>query len=84
MLRSLRSKAIDNLVYKMMKNTIENQLLYNTIQLYRWDRIPHMKNLLKDHDNSFKFGFKLVRGAYMEKERLDALKNGYNSPICSR
>ena len=77
-------EAIDNLVYKMMKKyNRKSTIVYNTIQLYRWDRIPHMQNLLKDHDNSFKFGFKLVRGAYMEKERIDALKNGYNSPICS-
>ena len=77
-------EAIDNLVYKMMKKyNRKSTIVYNTIQLYRWDRIPHMLNLLKDHDNSFKFGFKLVRGAYMEKERIDALKNGYNSPICS-
>ena len=77
-------EAIDNLVYKMMKKyNRKSTIVYNTIQLYRWDRIPHIKNLLKDHDNSFKFGFKLVRGAYMEKERIDALKNGYNSPICS-
>ena len=76
--------AIDNLVYKMMKKyNRKSTIVYNTIQLYRWDRIPYMQNLLKDHDNSFKFGFKLVRGAYMEKERIDALKNGYNSPICS-
>ena len=77
-------ESIDNLVYKMMKKyNRKSTIVYNTIQLYRWDRIPHMQNLLKDHDNSFKFGFKLVRGAYMEKERIDALKNGYNSPICS-
>jgi len=77
-------EAIDNLVYKMMKKyNRKSTIVYNTIQLYRWDRIPHMQNLLRDHDNSFKFGFKLVRGAYMEKERIDALKNGYNSPICS-
>ena len=76
--------AIDNLVYKMMKKyNRKSTIVYNTIQLYRWDRIPHMQNLFKDHDNSFKFGFKLVRGAYMEKERIDALKNGYTSPICS-
>ena len=76
--------AIDNLVYKMMKKyNRKSTIVYNTIQLYRWDRIPHMKKLLEDHDNSFKFGFKLVRGAYMEKERIDALKNSYNSPICS-
>ena len=77
-------EAIDNLVYKMMKKyNRKSTIVYNTIQLYRWDRIPHMKKLLEDHDNSFKFGFKLVRGAYMEKERIDALKNSYNSPICS-
>ena len=76
--------AIDNLVYKMMKKyNRKSTIVYNTIQLYRWDRIPYMQNLLKDHDNSFKFGFKLVRGAYMEKERIDAFKNGYTSPICS-
>jgi proline dehydrogenase len=76
--------AIDNLVYKMMKKyNRKSTIVYNTIQLYRWDRIPYLKMLLKDHNNTFKLGFKLVRGAYMEKERNDALKYGYNSPICS-
>ena len=76
--------AIDNLALEMMRKfNIVNVIVYNTIQLYRWDRIPFIKSLIEKHKNSkFKFGFKLVRGAYMEKERDLALKEGYRSPIC--
>ena len=76
--------AIDSLALEMMSNfNIVNVIVYNTIQLYRWDRIPFIKSLIEKYKNSkFKFGFKLVRGAYMEKERDLALKEGYKSPIC--
>ena len=76
--------AIDSLALEMMRKfNIVNVIVYNTIQLYRWDRIPFIKSLIEKHKNSkFKFGFKLVRGAYMEKERDLALKEGYKSPIC--
>ena len=76
--------AIDSLALEMMRKfNIINVIVYNTIQLYRWDRIPFIKSLIEKHKNSkFKFGFKLVRGAYMEKERDLALKEGYKSPIC--
>ena len=76
--------AIDSLALEMMRKfNIVNVIVYNTIQLYRWDRIPFIKSLIEKHKNSkFKFGFKLVRGAYMEKERDLALKKGYKSPIC--
>ena len=76
--------AIDSLALEMMKKfNISSAIVYNTIQLYRWDRIPFIKSLIEKHKNSkFKFGFKLVRGAYMEKERVLALKEGYKSPIC--
>ena len=76
--------AIDSLALEMMKKfNITNVIVYNTIQLYRWDRIPFIKSLIKKNKNpKFKFGFKLVRGAYMEKERDLAFKEGYKSPIC--
>ena len=39
--------------------------------MYRWDRLEYLKILLNDkNNNDIIFGFKLVRGAYMEKERL--------------
>ncbi|MCH2594934.1 MAG: proline dehydrogenase family protein, partial [Pirellulales bacterium] len=55
--------------------------IYNTVQLYRWDRINYLKKLIKDRGD-FRLGFKLVRGAYMEKERQLATDNDYQSPIC--
>ena len=78
-------KAIDDLALEMMKTyNKEYVTVYNTIQLYRWDRIDFLKKLFKDYTKSkFGFGFKLVRGAYMEKERLLAKKGNYKSPICS-
>ena len=75
--------AIDELVLKMMKkyNRGNEAYIYNTVQLYRWDRINYLKKLIKDRGD-FRLGFKLVRGAYMEKERQLATENDYQSPIC--
>ena len=68
----------------MINYNINDVIVYNTIQLYRWDRIDYLKKILKKYSTSgFNFGFKLVRGAYMEKERLMAKKGKYKSPICS-
>ena len=57
-------------------------IIYNTIQLYRHDRFNYMKQLIaKCEDNNCYLGLKLVRGAYMEKEREFAFKNGLLDPI---
>ena len=53
----------------MKKYNVGNEAyIYNTVQLYRWDRINYLKKLISDRGD-FRLGFKLVRGAYMEKER---------------
>ncbi len=62
-------------------NTGNEAYIYNTVQLYRWDRIEYLKKLIAFRGN-FRLGFKLVRGAYMEKERQQAKENNYQSPIC--
>ncbi len=76
--------AIDNLALDFMKvhNIDNNVVVYNTYQLYRKKGL----NILKSHyknalDSGYKVGAKLVRGAYMEKERERALDLGYESPI---
>ncbi len=75
--------AIDDLAIKMMlKFNMKKPTVYNTVQMYRWDRLDYMKNLLNNNSGII-FGFKLVRGAYMEKERDIAKKMKINSPICS-
>tara|TARA_B100001287_G_scaffold275587_1_gene283640 strand:+ start:8902 stop:10068 length:1167 start_codon:yes stop_codon:yes gene_type:complete len=57
-------------------------IIYNTIQLYRHDRIEYMKKLIDrcKRKNIF-LGLKLVRGAYMEKEREVAKLLNYPDPI---
>ena len=76
--------AADDLVAKMMaKYNKETTIVYNTLQCYRWDRLDYLKKLHLDAKaQGFKIGVKVVRGAYMEKERERALANGYASPIC--
>ena len=76
--------AADDLVAKMMaKYNKETAIVYNTLQCYRWDRLDYLKKLHLDAKaQGFKIGVKVVRGAYMEKERERALTNGYASPIC--
>lgn len=78
-------KSIDDLALEMMKNfNTKSTIVYNTIQLYRFDRISYIESLLtKFKTPRFKFGFKLVRGAYLEKERELAILNDYKSPICA-
>jgi proline dehydrogenase len=75
--------SIDRIVEVMMlKYNKHKAIVYNTIQLYRWDRLDYLMKLDKNgKENSFKVGVKIVRGAYMEKERKRALDKGYPSPI---
>ena len=75
--------AIDELVLKMMMkyNDGDEAVIYNTVQLYRRDRIEYLKKLIELRDG-YRLGFKLVRGAYMEKERQMSIDLGYESPIC--
>lgn len=76
--------AADDLVEEMMRRyNTDVPIVYNTLQLYRWDRLEYLKQL---HERAkaqgFKIGMKIVRGAYMEKERERAEEKGYDSPIC--
>ena len=75
--------AIDELVIKMMKKfNSKNPVVYNTIQAYRRDRYDYLEKLHDEHSGKIKIGIKLVRGAYMEKERIRSKKLNYPSPIC--
>ena len=75
--------AIDSLAREMMAEF--NQAwagVYNTAQMYRVDRLAFIKSeVAAAHEGNYHFGVKLVRGAYMEKERERALRLGYPSPI---
>jgi proline dehydrogenase len=60
----------------------EKTIIYNTIQMYRHDRLDYLKEIIEIAEKeNFYLGFKIVRGAYMEKERERALKQNYPSPI---
>jgi proline dehydrogenase len=76
--------AADDVVANMMeKYNKESVFIYNTLQLYRWDRVDYLKKLHQvAKEKGFKIGMKLVRGAYMEKEAKRAEKLGYKNPIC--
>jgi proline dehydrogenase len=76
--------AADELVEEMMKTYNTGvPIVYNTLQLYRWDRLDYLMELHKRaKKDGFTLGIKIVRGAYMEKERERAEENGYPSPIC--
>jgi len=74
---------VDRLTMEMMEIfNKEKAVVYNTIQLYRHDRLNFLKISHKIAvQQAFILGIKLVRGAYMEKERERALELGYESPI---
>ncbi len=75
--------TIDNLTYEMMAlYNKDRAIVYNTYQLYRHDRLQVMQ---RDYEQALAAGYylgaKLVRGAYMEKERERAQNENYPSPI---
>lgn len=76
-------QAADDLAHTMMeKYNKERAIVFNTAQLYRKDRLDYIKKAYEDAKNKKYFlGLKLVRGAYMEKERERAKEKGYPSPI---
>lgn len=75
--------TIDNIVLNIMYKINQKQCwIYNTIQMYRWDRLAYLKNLINEaKEKKIFLGIKIVRGAYLEKERKNAKKNNYTSPI---
>ena len=76
-------EAIDELANQMMVlYNKEKAIVYNTYQLYRKDRLPYLKKSFEVAQQlNYFLGAKLVRGAYMEKERNRAIEKDYPSPI---
>jgi proline dehydrogenase len=74
---------VDALTILMMDTfNREKCVVYNTLQLYRHDRLEFLKaSYAAAEERNFILGAKLVRGAYMEKERKRAAEMGYPSPI---
>ncbi|WP_153796749.1 proline dehydrogenase family protein [Foetidibacter luteolus] len=74
---------IDRLTIEMMEIfNKEHPIVYNTIQLYRHDRLDFLKLSHRiARQKAFTLAVKLVRGAYMERERTRAQQKGYPSPI---
>jgi proline dehydrogenase len=76
-------KPVDELADTMMERYNNKRVVvYNTFQLYRHDRLIYLQ---QSYDQAkargYLLGAKLVRGAYMEKERNRAVEKGYPSPI---
>ncbi|MAN59474.1 MAG: proline dehydrogenase [Flavobacteriaceae bacterium] len=76
--------AADALCQEMMKRYNKTKpIVFNTLQCYRHDRYSYLR---EQHDaakkGGYTLGFKIVRGAYMEKEHARALEHGYPTPIC--
>jgi len=76
--------AADTLIEELMaKFNKDKAIVFNTLQMYRHDRMDYLRELhRKAHQENFHIGLKIVRGAYMEKERERAKEKGYPSPIC--
>src|SRR2546425_3464922 len=60
----------------------EQAMIFNTIQMYRKDALPRLKAARRQAKaDGYVYAVKIVRGAYMEKERERAAEIGYPSPI---
>ena len=75
--------AIDALAYEMMeKYNKEQAIVFNTYQMYRADMLVNLKEAFHQAAmHNYYLGVKMVRGAYMEKERERAEKMKYADPI---
>lgn len=76
-------QPIDDMADAMMEQfNRKRAIVFNTVQLYRTDRLEFLKaSHRKAREKGYILGMKLVRGAYMEKERERAIQIGYPSPI---
>jgi proline dehydrogenase len=76
--------AADALIEELMEAYNKDKaIVFNTLQMYRHDRMDYLKRVYaKAQDKGYHIGMKVVRGAYMEKERERAEEKGYRSPIC--
>ncbi len=74
---------VDAVVTLMMQRyNREKAVVYNTLQMYRHDRLAHLSEAIRlAREQGYYYGVKFVRGAYMEKERARAVRMGYPSPI---
>lgn len=77
--------AVDELTEELMqKFNVNKCVVYGTLQMYRTGRLDFLKSQYEKAKNgNYYIGFKIVRGAYMEKERERAKEKGYPSPIQS-
>ena len=75
--------TIDSLAYEMMARYNQKKaIIFNTFQMYRADMSRNLQEAYRQaNGNGYYLGVKLVRGAYMEKERKRAEKMGYPDPI---
>ncbi len=76
-------KAIDDILLEMMrKYNKERAIVYNTLQMYRKDRLNYLRQLYEiAQQENFYIGIKFVRGAYLEYERKLAKQKGIASPV---
>ncbi|MDB5226532.1 MAG: Proline dehydrogenase [Bacteroidota bacterium] len=76
-------QPLDDLTFDLMlKYNKEKPIIYNTIQLYRKDRLEFFKRTVEQAKKAgIIYAVKLVRGAYMEKEKKRAEKMNYPNPI---
>jgi len=74
---------IDRLVEEMMaKYNHEKAIIFQTIQMFRHDRLEYYRNLIeRGRKEGFKIGMKIVRGAYLDKENARAKEMGYPTSI---
>jgi proline dehydrogenase len=74
---------IDEVVdYNMEKFNKKKAIVFNTYQMYRWDRLDVLEKAYnRAVEKGYYLGAKFVRGAYMERERARAAEKGYKDPI---
>ncbi|WP_459523160.1 proline dehydrogenase family protein [Aquirufa sp. A-Brett2-W8] len=75
--------TIDRLTYEMMaKYNQKTAIIYNTFQMYRHDMLANLQEAIAAaKENNYLLGVKLVRGAYLEKERQKAHEEEYSEPL---
>ena len=75
--------TIDQLAYEMMEKFNQNEaIIFNTFQMYRIDMLANLTQAIATAESkNYFFGVKLVRGAYLEKERQRAHEDEYSEPL---